>query len=314
VVLEQIGEDVEAARRGRQRRLGSDIGAVRQREALLAFDEVGAAGKAARGEARGEQPVLRRLAGVERLAHRAELRFEAGRLRAGDAECPGGRISVEAEQVCTGRRGAQRADRAGRVKAAVVMAWLERHADAAGDLVAGDKRGGDLTPGTPALLGERDEARQDRHRRMPRHRQIDVVVIQRVADRAIDERGRQGGQARRVADDAGLRRAAGLGQFVEQHRRERVVGPGERDTVIIEHALARQFPHRLGQAVIRDRARLVGQGAGQIRRFSALYDIAIHSAAPPFPSLRAKRSGLMPIVLWRRRLLRRCAPRNDGDI
>ena len=104
MVLEEVGEDVEAARRVGERRLGVEIGAVRQRETLLAFDEIGAAGKAAGGEPGRQKPVLRRLAGMERLAHRAELRLEPGRLGAGDAERLRRHIGIEAEQPGAGRR------------------------------------------------------------------------------------------------------------------------------------------------------------------------------------------------------------------
>ena len=70
------------------------------------------------------------------------------------------------------------------------MAGLERRADAAGGLVAGDKGGDDLAAGAAPLFGERQEGRQYRDRSMARHRQIDVVVIERVADGAVDQRGR----------------------------------------------------------------------------------------------------------------------------
>jgi hypothetical protein len=46
---------------------------------------------------------------------------------------------------------------------------------------------------------------------MPRHCEIDVVIIKRMADRAIDERSRERRKLRLMADDAGLRRAAGFG-------------------------------------------------------------------------------------------------------
>ena len=48
-----------------------------------------------------------------------------------------------------------------------------------------------------------------------------------------------------MADHAGLRRAAGLGELVEQDRGQRVVRPGQRDAVIIEHALPGQRTHRI---------------------------------------------------------------------
>src|SRR6185437_15925262 len=73
VVLEEIGEDVITALRFGERRLGMEIATVRLGKTLVALDEVGAAGKATRGEPRRQEAALRRLAGVERLAHRTEL-------------------------------------------------------------------------------------------------------------------------------------------------------------------------------------------------------------------------------------------------
>ncbi len=143
---------------------------------------------------------------MERFAHRAELRLEPGRLGPGDAERPRGGLGVEAEQMRAGRRRAKRADRAGRMKAAAVMSRPHRHADAALRLVTGDKRGDDVAAGAVALLGEREQAGQDRDGGMARHRQIDVVIVERVAHRAVDQGRGQHRQSRLVADDARLRR------------------------------------------------------------------------------------------------------------
>ena len=85
---------------------------------------------------------------------------------------------------------------------------------------------------------------------MPRHRKVDVVIIERVADRAIDQCGRQGRQTLCMADQARLRSAAGFGQLVEQDCDERVVGAGERDAVVVEHALPGQRVHVVRQGVI----------------------------------------------------------------
>jgi len=120
---------------------------VGQGEALLAFDEVGPARKPARGEARRQEPVVRRLPGMEWLAHRAELRFEAGCLGPGNAERLPRHCGVEPEEARAGRRGAENAHRPGGVEAEIVVAGTQRHADAAGGLVAGDKRADDLMPG-----------------------------------------------------------------------------------------------------------------------------------------------------------------------
>src|SRR5215470_19047976 len=157
VVFEEVGEQVEAALGLGQGGFWREVWAMREREALHAFDDIGTARKPARREARRQQPILRRLAGVKRLAHRAELRFEPGRLRPGDAERDGGRLGVEAEQLRACRRGPEAADRAGRMEAEIVMPRPQRRADSAGGLVTGDKGGRDLTARAALRLGERKQ-------------------------------------------------------------------------------------------------------------------------------------------------------------
>ena len=76
---------------------------------------------------------------------------------------------------------------------------------------------------------------------------MDVVVIERVARRAVDQRRRQDRQPLAMADNARLRRPAGLGHLVEQYADQRIAGPGDRAAEIIEHALPRQLAHRLRQ-------------------------------------------------------------------
>jgi hypothetical protein len=62
----------------------------------------------------------------------------------------------------------------------------ERHADAAGGLVAGNNAAMTSCPTAwPGAIGSAGSRRG-----MARHRQVDVVVIERVADGAVDQRGR----------------------------------------------------------------------------------------------------------------------------
>src|SRR5437870_2809723 len=125
VVFEEVGEQVEAAFGGRQRGCRREIRTVGHREPLDAFDNVGPARKAARGEAGGEEPVLRRLAGVERLAHGSELRFEPGRLGTGYAERRRSCRGIEMEEPGAGRGSTKTADGGGRVETEIVMAGLQ---------------------------------------------------------------------------------------------------------------------------------------------------------------------------------------------
>ncbi len=136
-----------------------------------------------------------------------------------------------------GRRGAKGADRAGRVKTEIVVPRLQRRADPAGGLIPRDEGGDHLAAGALLQFGEGEQARQDRHRGMARHRHIDVVIVERVSRSAIDERRRQRRQSGLMADDARLWGAAGLGQLVEQEPHQLVAGPGDRHTEIVENAL-----------------------------------------------------------------------------
>ena len=83
---------------------------------------------------------------------------------------------------------------------------------------------------------------------MAGHRHIDVVVIERVSRGAIDERRRQRRQTGLMADDAGLWRAAGLHQLVEQEPHQFVAGPGDRHTEIVENALPGELICPLAEA------------------------------------------------------------------
>ena len=72
VILEEVVADVETARRLGQRVDRVEVGAVRSSETLRALQHVAAAGEAALSQPRREQTVIRGLAGMQRLAHRAE--------------------------------------------------------------------------------------------------------------------------------------------------------------------------------------------------------------------------------------------------
>ena len=191
VVLEQIVAHVQAAGRGLHRQFWIEIGAVRAGEALGAFQHVAPAGEAARREPGRKQAVIGRLAGMERLAHRAEHRFQPRRLGAGDAERNAGGVRVQPHQMRAGGGRAEAADGAGGVKAqTVVMAGFQGDAEAAFQLVAGHEGGDHRRPRGSPLLRQRQQRGQDGDARVAGHRQVHVVEIERVRGRAIDQRGR----------------------------------------------------------------------------------------------------------------------------
>jgi hypothetical protein len=110
---------------------------------------------------------------------------------------------------------------------------------------------------------------------MTGHRQVDVVIVERMGDRAVDQRRRQYRQAGRMADDRGLLVAAGIGGLVEQHARQLVVGAGKPDPDIVQHALPGELG---GKRVVGDRTGPLGQGAGEVRR--AADGGAVHDFSP----------------------------------
>ena len=118
---------------------------------------------------------------MERLAHRAELRLEAGRLSAGDAEGAARCFGVETEHAAGGGRRAERADRAGRRGSHARNGRCHKPTEAARRLVAGDKGGDGQAARAFHVFGEGQQRREDRDRRMAAHGQIDVVVVESVA-------------------------------------------------------------------------------------------------------------------------------------
>ncbi len=99
---------------------------------------------------------------------------------------------------------------------------------------------------------------------MARHRHMDVIVVECMRRRAIDERRRQRWQLHVMANDARLLRPAGLRHLVEQDPDERILRPGEGHAEIVENALAREFAHRRGQTIIAEGTCFSGENPGQI--------------------------------------------------
>ena len=104
VILEEIVAQMPARRRLAERVIGVEMVALRRREALVALQRIAARSKPLGGEPSGTQAVLRRRAGMQRLAHGAEVGFQAGGLGCRDAEGDGQLLVVEAEHAA-GRGG-----------------------------------------------------------------------------------------------------------------------------------------------------------------------------------------------------------------
>ena len=86
-------------------------------------------------------------------------------------------------------RSTERTDGAGGVPSGVVVGRREQPAHSALGLVADDEGGQEGPPVNSALLGEGQESREHHDGGMAAHRATDVVEVERVGCRAIDQRG-----------------------------------------------------------------------------------------------------------------------------
>ena len=175
-------------------------------------------GEALAREQRGQQPVHRRLARVERLRHRPERLLEAGRLRACDAERVGEPAGVESEQLARRGGGAEVPEHAGDVPAAIGERAAEDAADARLDLEAGDE-------GAQRLgAGRRDatrRARARRARRAPRRGRSTAGACRRSRARATGRRWRALAMSALVRSARPTTVACGSPPAGADHRRQR---------------------------------------------------------------------------------------------
>ena len=275
VVLEQVVPQVPLGAGSPKPSLRVEAVTVGLGESLHRLDRARGGGVAPGRQAGRQQAVGGRLAGVERLAHRAEHRLQACRLCGGDAEGRGGGVAVEAEQVRAGRRRAEGARRSRGVEAPQVVLDADRAGDAALGLVAGNEGGGDRPARAVALLGQGEQRRQHRHGRVASHGLVDVVVVEGVGRGAVDEGGVEHGEALAPPDqgDAAVRRAV-LEQLVREQRRGRLDGAGERHADPVEQALAGKLDDVLGKVVEADAHSPLGQVLGEAHRHSLSIEAA----------------------------------------
>src|SRR5262249_59909256 len=109
--------------------------------------------------------------------------------RGRDGEGGRGAFRVEPHQVAGGGRGAEYAQGRGRVPALGVVMEVDAEPELALGLEAGDEGGDEGAARSLALVGEREEGRQDRRRRVTAQRVVHVVEVERVGGNAVGKRG-----------------------------------------------------------------------------------------------------------------------------
>ncbi len=196
---------------------------------------------------RGQEPVHRRLAGVERLAHGAERLFEARGLGARDPERSPELLSGETQQLPRGGRRAEVTEDRGDVPSAIGEHRPDDAADPRLDLEAGDERleGGGPRPVVP--FGHREHDRGHRRRAVDDRGQMRVVEVERVALRAVGERGQQRARPAPAAEDRRLRLAAGGGDHRVERAREWLGRAADGRADPVGEGEARGRDHCLGQ-------------------------------------------------------------------
>ena len=135
---------------------------MRGHESLGRLDDGRVGRESATREEDGEEAGRGRPARMQGFRHRSEPGFEARRLRPCEPECVGPLLLVEPEEMCAGRRGAERPQRARGMEPDRVVARAEQAAEPAFELDPGDERCEELLAARLLRLREREERRQHR--------------------------------------------------------------------------------------------------------------------------------------------------------
>ena len=229
--------------------LGAAALALRGEEALLGFQDVQAAGEASGGEIGRINAGGSGVAGMQRLAHGAELRLEAGGLGAGDAERRSGFRHIELAHAGSGCRCAESTQGAGGMPTPCVMVGAGKAAENALG-VHPDAKGGDGLGATSAkMLGQSENRRRHGNRGMAGHGIVDVVVIVGMAGRAVEQRRLTHGGAARTAHELGLGMTTLGVDFRCQDVGQRLPRTRNRNADEVHQRLAGDHPRRLGNAL-----------------------------------------------------------------
>ena len=248
---------------------GDRLGRIRVRrvageEAGLALEGLGRAAIAFGRQRRGDQAGHGGVADMGAFGPGAvgEELHRAGGLAQADAEGALDLPGVQAHDAGDGSRCAERAaGRRGMEAALVMVARPEGHAEPDLDFVAGDDGGDGPVAARAGLFRRRQRRRHDRRTGMDRAAGVGVVEIQRMGERAVDQRRARRGVAVRVADRR--RRVSRHAEAV--HRRDQAFGrfripPGAQgDAEGVED-------QQLGTARDLRRQIAVGEAGGKFRR------------------------------------------------
>ena len=209
---------------------GCGVVAVADQKAVLALDRFGRADEIVARQRGRDHAVHRGGADLVALVPGAvdqELQRARG-LAAGDAERRDDLVLRQPEQFSRRRGRAIGSRRRGRMKAARVMRGrIERVAEPAAHFIAGHDRGQHVAAGGADHFADRERGRHHRRARMQRGVRMGVVEIERMAERAVEQRCHRRASRSCIAEHGGFALAVERQRFqhLEQRRRGFRIAP-----------------------------------------------------------------------------------------
>jgi hypothetical protein len=196
------------------------------------------------------------------LAHGAEVRLEAGGLGRGDAEGHRELLIAQAKHAagCGGR--GEGAHRTGNMEALLIVARSNEAADTAGGLVARDEAFDEKATRGLHLLAKSQEGGHDGDCRMAAHGEIHVVIVERMARRAVDQRGGRGQRRFAAADETRGALGAVFHRLADQDVGQLFLGARNGDGEPVQQALLGAFDEVRGQVVPLEVCGLLGDFGG----------------------------------------------------
>lgn len=222
------------------------VGAIQAPEPERRLDRGGVGCQAFSREQRRHHAVTCGDPRVQRFRHAPELLATTRRQRARDAERHRCLPFAQPEDSGGGSRGAQRPEGRGRMPATSVVSGAEHPSDAGLDLEASDIRERRSLPGRAGTLGQGDDGRHQRGAGMAHHRFADVVVVERVSRRSVDQRRFGRRRASSEAEQGRLRCRRKLPSVGRRDARAWLTGARQRHAERIEKGPSNLFSHGLG--------------------------------------------------------------------
>ena len=201
---------------------------------------------------------------MERFAHRAEHALQPRRLRRCDAHRHRRRCRIEPQQVAGRGRCADSAVGRRVVPAPGVVRRAHEAADPTLGLEARGERLDQALAVDAGVFAERQHGRRDRHGRVTTHREIDVVEVERMRHRAIEQRRLPHRHLGAAADDCRLRGAAFVGDVGCKYFGEWFVPRSERHAEPVEQAMSGDRLRRGRDLVVAQTARFLGERQRQV--------------------------------------------------